>query len=208
MKSNHEKHGRRSIRLPGYDYSQAGAYFVTICAHERRRLFGEIVNDEMQLNEFGLVVEQCWLEIPNHFSTADIDYYVVMPNHFHGILWICDRDDGRGTPWRAPTTNDAVAGTPWRAPTVEKFGKPTVGTLPTMIRSFKSAVTKGVNELRQTPAAPVWQRNYFEHVVRNEDALNRIREYIMYNSLHWAFDRDNPAGKPDDTEINFWNNLR
>jgi len=95
MNYDREKHGRRSIRLPGFDYSQVGAYFVTICAYERQCIFGEIKNGEMQLNQFGLVVEQCWLEIPNHFNTADVDYHIVMPNHFHGILWIVD---GRGAP--------------------------------------------------------------------------------------------------------------
>ncbi len=134
---------RRSLRLSGYDYSQEGAYFVTICTRDRAPLFDNEANRQ--------IAEQCWLSIPDHFPMVQLDEWVVMPNHVHGILTLVD--DGRGTACRAPT------------PAPERFGQPTPSSLPTIVRSFKSAVTKRVNLLQRTPGAPVWQRNYFEHVI-------------------------------------------
>jgi len=174
MKYDSDKHWRRSIRLKDYDYCQEGAYFVTICTHSHKCLFGEIVSGATQLNRFGNVVNKCWLEIPHHFPNVEIDTFVVMPNHFHGILVI---HDCRGTACRAPT---------------EKFGRPTPRSLPTIIRSFKSAVTKRINALRKTPGARLWQRNYYEHVIRNEDDLNEIRQYILDNPVKWDMDENNP----------------
>ena len=169
------KKKRRSIRLQGYDYSQAGAYFVTICTQNRQCLFGNIVDGEMVLNEYGSVIRTCWVEIPVHFSETKLDLFVVMPNHVHGIVWL----NGRGTACRAPTTG-------------EQFGKPVSGSLPAMIRSFKSAVTKQINEMCNTPGAKLWQRNYYEHIIRNNNELNRIREYITHNPARWDMDRENP----------------
>ena len=174
MKYDPEKHHRHSIRLKGYDYSQAGAYFVTIVTQNRACLFGAVVDGEMRLNETGQIVRRCWLDIPAHFPHAELDEFVVMPNHVHGIIVIVD---GRGTACRAPT---------------EQFGRPVTGSIPTVIRSFKSAVTKRINEQRGTPGAHVWQRNYYEHIIRNEESLDRIRQYIANNPLRWAFDRENP----------------
>ncbi len=154
---------RKSIRLAEYDYSRAGAYFVTICTHERKCLFGEIADEKMILSWIGRIAESCWQEIPRHFEHVDLDYYIIMPNHLHGILII--EDDRRGTACRAPTDDQT---------TYERFGKPQKGSIPTVIRSFKSAVTKQINQLRNTPGLPVWQRNYFERVIRDDDELNRI----------------------------------
>lgn len=176
MKYNPEKHHRRSVRLKEYDYSQAGAYFVTVCAWNRECLFGEIVDGEMQLNELGVVVQECWDEIPRHFPNVELDEFIVMPNHVHGIIVIIV--DGRGTACRAPTT--------------EKFGKPVANSLPTIIRSFKSATTKRINQTRGTPGVRLWQRNYYEHVIRNEESLNEIRQCISGNPKRWAEDEDNP----------------
>jgi len=170
-----ERHHRRSIRLKGYDYAQPGAYFITICTQDRACLFGEVADGEMRLNEMGQVVCECWSAIPEHFSNGVLDAFVVMPNHVHGIVVIVD---GRGTACRAPT---------------EQFGRPITGSVPTIIRSFKSAVTRRINALRGTPGAPVWQRNYFEHIIRNDESLNRIRQYITDNAARWAFDRENPT---------------
>ncbi|MBI4211506.1 MAG: transposase, partial [Deltaproteobacteria bacterium] len=165
---------RRPIRLRDYDYSQNGAYFVTICTHKRECLFGEIVNGEMQLNDIGRVVVDEWLKTPQIRDEIDLDQWVIMPNHFHGIIVINRR------------------GTLQRAPTHEQFGKPTSNSIPTIIRLFKSTVTKRINEFRNTPQQPVWQRNYYEHVIRNEDSLNQIREYIFNNPDQWEFDQENP----------------
>ncbi|MCP9441172.1 MAG: hypothetical protein NNA20_01135 [Nitrospira sp.] len=165
---------RRSLRLKGYDYSRPGAYFVTIVTQNRACLFGEVVDGAMRLNEIGKIVRQCWLDIPAHFAHTELDEFVVMPNHVHGIIVIID---GRGTACRAPT---------------EQFGRPVTGSIPTVIRSFKSAVTTHITQQRGTPGAPVWQRNYYEHIIRNEGELHGIREYITNNPLQWAMDREHP----------------
>ncbi len=173
---------RRSIRLHGYDYRQAGAYFVTICTHDRMCLFGQVVGGEMRLNARGRIVEQCWLEIPRHFPHVALDVFVVMPNHVHSIIILNDV----GT--RPVGARHAV---PLQR---ERFGKPVTGSIPTIIRSFKSAATKQINIVRRLPDAPVWQRNYYEHVIRNDEPLNHIREYIITNPLRWALDPENPVG--------------
>ena len=162
-----QKHHRRSVRLKEYDYSQVGAYFVTICTRDRALFFE---NEGVRT-----IVEQCWLGIPDHFPTVQLDGWVIMPNHLHGIMVIVDC---RGTACRAPTG---------------KFGNPTLGSLPTIIRSFKSAVSKRINTLRDTPGAPVWQSNYHEHVIRSEEDLNRARQYILDNPLQWEMDENNPS---------------
>ncbi len=177
--SNHRP--RRSVRLKGYDYSQAGAYFVTLCAHNRECLFGDVgarraVPDsvpEMILSNFGDIVVAEWLKTATIHAGIELGEFVVMPNHFHGILIL-----GEGTARRAPT--------------IEKFGQPVAGSIPTIIRSFKSAVTKCINEIRNTPGAPVWQRNYYEHIIRNEADYTGIVEYIAHNPQQWAEDSLHP----------------
>ncbi len=168
-------HRRKSLRLGGYDYSQPGAYFVTICTFKSRNLLGEVHNREMFLNDAGRIVERNWLEIPEHFLIADLDSFIVMPNHIHGILVLIDV--GRGTACRAPT---------------ERFGKPIPDSLPTIIRSFKAAATRRLNIFKNTPGDTLWQRNYYEHIIRSEESLNRIRKYIVENPLRWAEDPENP----------------
>ncbi|NNK02904.1 MAG: transposase [Desulfatitalea sp.] len=189
---------RRSIRLQGYDYSQAGAYFVTICCQNRQCLFGKIVNGEMRLNDAGRIVAGEWLKTAKIRHEIELDEWVVMPNHFHGILVIAD---GRGTARRARNDGGATMGTARRAPTVEQFGRPVSGSIPTIVRSYKSAVTKRINELRQTPGAKLWQRNYWEHIVRNEPELKSIREYIHNNPAQWKTDKLYGHDAPCPTEI-------
>jgi len=192
MKCNPKIHHRRSIRLQGYDYSRAGAYFVTICTRYRECLFGDIADGEMRLNAIGHIVANEWVKTAEIRNEIELDEWVVMPNHFHGILVIYDR---RGTARRARNDDHGVMGTARRAPTtttMERFGKPVAGSMPTVIRSFKSAATKRINEMRKTPGAKLWQRNYWEHVVRNESELNRIREYIQNNPNQWESDKLHP----------------
>ena len=186
-KQDLQRYHRRSIRLKGYDYASPGAYFVTMCAVDRKCLFGEVVADAMRANACGDIVAACWNEIPAHFPSVRLDAFVLMPNHMHGILIIVDEDatDCRGTTCRAPTD---TAG-----PTAQRFGAPTAQSLPTVVRSFKAAVTRRVRELAGKPDLEVWQRNYYEHVIRNEDSLTEIRRYIQENPLRWAVDRENPA---------------
>lgn len=178
MTGNPDKHRRRSIRLKDYDYSQAGAYFVTICTYGKESIFGNVVDGEMQLNECGRVVEEEWVKTAEIRKNVELGVSVVMPNHFHGILAIVD--DCRGTARCAPTVGN------------RRFAKMTSASLPAIIRSFKSAATKRINELRGTHNTPVWQRNYYEHVIRNEDDLDEIREYIVNNPLKWDLDSENP----------------
>jgi REP element-mobilizing transposase RayT len=167
---------RRSIRLKGYDYSLGAAYFVTLVPHKRKPLFGIIRNGQMNPNRFGTIVHQSWLDIPNHFPKTALDQFVLMPNHIHGIILITENKKGMAC--HAPT-----------------FGDPVPHSLPTIVGSFKSEVTKRMNEIRKTPGEPVWQRNYFERVIRNEKELTRIREYILNNPMQWETDRENPMKK-------------
>ena len=176
MSHNLAKHQRRSIRLKDYDYSQAGAYFVTLCIRNKECILGKVVDGEMMLNAYGRLVEEEWIKTADMRRNVGLDVFVVMPNHFHGILAIVDK----------------CRGTVHRAPTQEQFAKPTSGSLPTIVRYFKSAVTRRINELRGIPYKPVWQRNYYEHVIRNENDLNEIREYIVNNPLKWDLDSENP----------------
>ena len=181
---------RRSLRLKGYDYAQPGAYFVTICTHRHQPLFGEVVDDAMQLHAFGQIVWEEW------FRTARVrpyvvlyeDEFVVMPNHLHGIVWIVETDE-----------QPAVVGATRRvAPTGGRPRGPQPGSLGAIIGQFKSLVTKRINALRGTPGARVWQRNYYEHIIRTEKALNAIRRYIAANPQRWHLDRYNPrATAPD-----------
>jgi putative transposase len=174
---------RRSIRLKRYDYSYPAGYFVTICTHLRECLFGDISEGNLMLNAFGDVVMEEWQRTKQMRQNVDLDAFIVMPNHFHGILVLegtVPPGDRRGTMHRAPT------------PQLEQFGKPTVNSIPTILRGFKSSVTLRVNMIRGTPKRPVWQRNYYEHVVRNETDLEELRQYIQNNPLKWLEDENHP----------------
>ncbi len=185
MKYDPFKHHRRSIRLKGYDYSQAGAYYVTRVAQDRLYLFGEVWDGEMRLNEFGRIVAEEWLRTQSVRTNVELDEFVVMPNHFHGILVIASNLVGANRRF-APTTK-----TP-RAPQPNSIGA--------IMMQFKSIVTKRINALRDTQGAPVWQRNYWEHVVRDEKDLNRIRNYIMDNPAKWDGDEENPKNSKADQQ--------
>jgi putative transposase len=173
-------HHRRSIRLKGYDYTQPGAYFVTVIAHRRLSIFGEIAGGAMHLNACGETVRIEWMRTAAIRCEIQLDEFVVMPNHFHAIVMITECDGG------------SVGARRRRAPTIEQFSKPIAGSIPTVIRAYKSAVTTRINQLRGTSGAPVWQRNYHEHIIRNADELSRIREYIRYNPMAWETDDEYP----------------
>ena len=163
-------HHRRSIRLEGYDYSQDGWYSVTICAFGHKCLFGKFVNGQIQLYEYGRIIEKCWKWLAEQYDYVHLDSYVVMPNHMHGIIII--REGGSRT---APTSNTQKC-------------KP----LSRLIGAFKTVSTKQINIIRNTPGRKLWQRNYHEHIIRNEEELNHIREYIAENPLNWGTDEENP----------------
>ena len=188
---------RRSIRLHGYDYAQAGAYFITIVTKDRSCLFGNVVvSGEMRLNGLGTMVQTVWEELPGHYLSVQCGAFVVMPNHIHGIITLADNgasgksDVGAGL---KPARGVAVG------PNSARAGLKPAPTLSEVVRAFKTFSARRVNEIRNTAGLPLWQRNYYEHVVRTEDELHRIREYIANNPLQWELDRENPSRISDGT---------
>jgi putative transposase len=182
MKYDPDVHHRRSIRLRDYDYARAGAYFVTTCVQGRKCLFGEIIDGKIRLSEFGRVAWECWDTMPEHFRHVRLDVFVVMPNHVHGILFI--------------TSVGATHASPKMSNALTNPAGPKQRSLGVIVGSFKSAATKRVNALRGTPGMRVWQRNYYEHVIRDEEDLRELREYIVNNPLRWELDQlhpDNPS---------------
>ncbi|MDT7973589.1 MAG: transposase [Armatimonadota bacterium] len=190
MRYDPDRHHRRSIRLRGYDYRQPGAYFVTIVTQDRACLFGEVVGEEMHLNELGKIVWEEWFRSAEIRQEIELlpDEFVAMPNHVHGIVWIVEFPVGAHG--RAPLHHAPLQRLP--------------RSLASFIAGFKSATTKRINALRGTPSAPVWQRNYYEHIIRDEKSLNRIRQYIAENPLRWHLDAENPNRIGDDP---LWHNL-
>lgn len=168
-----EIHHRRSLRLRERNYTASGMYFVTICTLGRDYLFGDVVKHEMQLNDFGKIVHDCWINLPNHFSFIGSDAFVIMPNHVHGIIRLDENANSgcRGKACLAPTSP-------------MQFQKPPAHSLCSVIGSFKSAATKHINIIRGSPGEKVWQRNYYERVIRG-GALNDIRRYIKENPKNW-----------------------
>ena len=162
---------RRSIRLKNYDYSQAGGYCLTICTKNKQCLFGFIKDNQMKLNHFGAIVRKYWQAIPDHFPYVELDTFVIMPNHIHGILWII----------KSPNQTHQSC----------EFGKPIKGSIPSIVRAFKAVVTKDINKISQLKnTSLVWQRNYYEQIIRDDRMLLNIREYIVNNPLNWQQDSD------------------
>nr|VFJ56152.1 MAG: REP element-mobilizing transposase RayT [Candidatus Kentron sp. DK] len=179
-----EQHHRCSIRLKGYDYSWPGAYFITVCVHDKRCLLGKVVDGKMISNRYGRVVAECWQGIPAHFVGVTLDQWVIMPNHMHGIIMLATRPTSAvGARHAVPSVNAA----PSRPR--KQFGQSIPGSIPTIIRSFKSAATKRINESGGAPGGKLWQRNYWEHIVRDEMELHHVREYIQHNPIRWESDR-------------------
>ncbi len=250
-----EIHHRRSIRLKGYDYAEAGAYFVTICVYGRECLFGEVVEGTVRLNPAGEAVQAVWQGLPEHYPSVVLDAFVVMPNHVHAIV-ILKRQTGatpespvgagletgaglRPAPTSAQNTPGIVMMEQGSVGVVSagmvsvrtvSVGAVSVGAglrpaqdynmdrsdqgrsdqgrsetcpyrghggevapLSEIVRAFKSFSSRHINRLRDNPGVPVWQRNYYERIMRNDDELNRARTYIAENPLKWAEDRENPV---------------
>ena len=167
---------RRSIRLQGFDYGSEGWYFVTLCTHNRQCIFGDIHCDTVRHSLLGQIAQEHWLRIPEFFPWVTLDEFVIMPNHMHGIICIDEHEHSEPIPLTATT-------------------KPTGtrGTLGSVIRGFKSAVTK--NARIESGAKEVWQRNYWEHIVRGHESLVAIREYVVNNPLRWDCDSLNPQNQ-------------
>ncbi len=182
-----EIHHRRSIRLKGYDYSQTGYYFVTICTWNRECVFGDVVDGKMKLSRIGQLVQVAWNELLKRFHNFELDEFAVMPNHIHGIIIIVGAGlalPNRGAASSAPTKDISIG-------------------LGDVVRAFKSISAINVNCLLSRLGVPLWQRNYYEHIIRNEESLNRFREYIGTNPLRWELDRENPHRKGED-EFDRW----
>jgi REP element-mobilizing transposase RayT len=200
MTYNPDIHHRHSIRLKNYDYSQAGAYFVTICAWQRECLFGEIEHGEMVLNDLGRIVESVWCQLPRYFSNIALDVHIIMPNHFHGILHINEfvgaKQDSPALPafdLHGNKDDIATKGKAGEALALPLLHGSASGSLCSIVQNFKSVSTRKVNKFRTNPGYPVWQRNYYERVVRNEEELSRAREYIVNNPMKWELDKENPV---------------
>lgn len=218
MKYNPKIHHRRSIRLKGYDYSQSGLYFITICCQNRAPLFGEIENDEMILNEYGKIAATEWINTESIRDNIRLHEYIIMPNHIHGIIEIIDRkgdcrgesqfaqnkDDCKGESQFAPTAPTAPTTTPFKSPSQ------TIGSI---VRGYKIATIKKIKdhiirtgegksedskgELQFAPTIikslkyKIWQRNYYEHIIRDEKSHQIISEYIITNPQKWDIDKLN-----------------
>ncbi len=188
-------HHRQSIRLPHYDYAAEGAYFVTICVQDRECLFGEVVDGEMVLSEAGRIVDEAWNNLSRRFPFVDLDAFVVMPNHIHGIV-VFREDEGAASSaptWSAPAVG-ALLAAPSSAPphSVRPPGKPARPTLGQIMRAFKSISAISANRLLGRQGQPLWQRNYYEHIIRDDDDPDRIREYIHTNPAMWDKDALHP----------------
>ena len=171
---------RRSVRLRHFDYSAPGTYFLTLCTENRECLFGEVIGGEMRLNDLGREVEAEWLRTRQLRRESELDAFVIMPNHLHGIVGI-SRAVREGEPENASA-----------------FGERAKRSISSMVAGFKAAATARINRMRGTPRAPVWQRNFYEHVVRDNDGLAAIRAYIARNPERWSRDAENPAGDGTD----------
>jgi REP element-mobilizing transposase RayT len=212
---------RRLVRLAGYDYSQTGAYFVTVCTQDRACLFGVVTEGgAMCWNDAGQMVVAQWVALADRFPAVEIDTFVVMPNHLHGIVWICDSKPAHRANANRATTR--VGATTRVAPTGVGNGGP-VGaglvparpaqdrrpTLGDVMGAFKSVTTVAYTRGVKTSGWPgfrgrLWQRNYYEHIIRDDESLERIRQYIQNNPVRWVFDRENPqAIRPNALEGRF-----
>jgi REP element-mobilizing transposase RayT len=160
---------RKSIRLPGYDYTRAGAYFVTLVAWQQEPIFGEILFGAVRLHPPGDIVQSAWRHLPLDFP-VELDEMIIMPNHMHAILWIDEMNpQAIKPPSQTERRNGAIP-----------------GSLGAILGNFKSVTARRINQIRSTSGASVWQRNYYEHIVRNEDDLRRIRAYICDNPRRWT----------------------
>lgn len=178
MPFDRDAHHRRSIRLPGHDYASTGAYFVTIVTKERECLFGDVVHGEARLNSFGDVIARESARSAEIRKEISLDSFVVMPNHMHAIVHIRSVGAHDRAPLRTPRPGDL----PLRRPR----------SLGALIAGFKSSATKTINLMRDAPGVPIWQRNYYERVIRNADDLARICQYIKDNPANWQADPENP----------------
>lgn len=169
---------RKSPRLPEFDYSLEGGYFITIVTHNHFSIFGNVYAGEMCLNKVGLIAQECWQEIPKHFPDIVLDEFIIMPNHVHGILFINEQNVGARHASPAESS-------PYRGRHASPLQKPKMGTLSTIIGSYKSAVTSQINHRKISLGQSVWQRSFYDRVIRDESELDILRAYIHHNIAKW-----------------------
>jgi len=173
-----DRHARRSIRLRDYDYAQLGAHFVTICTYQRECLLGDVVNGEIVLNGAGEIVRHTLEELPQRFPGIEVEMHVIMPNHLHGIILV-------GAQFIAPIPQTDTVGISGKSGVMNHA--PTLGKV---VRAFKAISTRRIRTGSNSTFA--WQRNYYEHVLRDEAERHCIRQYITNNPMQWEIDRENP----------------
>jgi REP element-mobilizing transposase RayT len=204
MKYNPAKHHRRSIRLKGYDYASPGAYFVTICVQNQECILGEVVDGEMRLNTYGRTVDEFWCQVPVHFAHVSVNAHVTMPNHIHAIITIHDTRRGAvsapdvATPDASVSTNIEIpregGETPPLQPPRSTIARLTLGQV---VAYYKYQTTKIINQMHDTSGARFWQRNYWEHIIRDENAFQRIYQYVQSNAALWEKDQYHPDAPPN-----------
>ena len=182
MNYNPDIHHRKSIRLKGYDYSQKGLYFITICTQHRSHIFGKIEKGKMILNEYGEIVKHVWQNLPNHYHNCSLDEFIIMPDHFHGIVTI-DMDNN------ITCVNVGNGFKPFQIglkqlSTGKSFQMHNKHGLPEIIRGFKTFSSRGINEINNGEKFH-WQKSYYDHIIRNNVSLIRIRKYIINNPVNW-----------------------
>ena len=176
------RNNRKHMRLKGYDYSQAGLYFITICTKNREHIFGIINNGVIILNEYGDIVRNYWNDIPNHYINVELDEYIIMPDHFHGIIQM--------NPSVAQfIASNSVASNIAMKQEDAMNRTPTAVTIGAVVRSFKACCTHAINKMNNNIGVSIWQRNYYERIIRNEKSYYQISEYIKSNPKNWQDDK-------------------
>ncbi len=181
---------KNSLRLSNYNYSVSGTYFITICSYKREEFFGEITNNLIHLNDYGKIIHDCWYQIPTNYKKIKLDDFVIMPNHIHGIIWIV------GAIHESPEEKRKIHETPENKLTL---GNGVIRELPLRIERrkmliskiigrFKMNSAKLINNIRNSKGSHVWQRSYYDHIIRNETDLNNTKAYIQNNPLNWRTD--------------------
>ncbi|HYF98069.1 MAG TPA: transposase, partial [Coxiellaceae bacterium] len=166
-----QKYKDKSLRLPSWNYSANGFYFLTLCTHNRHHSLGEIINGQLQKTKAAILVENCWLSLNGHYGNCYLDEFIIMPNHLHGLIFI-EQEETSELAHQLTTQRRSML-------------------IPKMVGRFKMQSTKLINEAQKTPGKKFWQSDYYDRVVRNEDELNNIREYIHDNPMAWEYDRFN-----------------